>query len=82
MDALTEWFDRTTKPHHIGAYQVRVKPNGKQLVVWYSWWTGKRWSKTAQTPHGAESCKDHRSNVAIQSGGFEWRGLANEPKGN
>jgi hypothetical protein len=82
MDELTDWFERSTKPHHIGAYQVRTKPNGKQIVVWYSWWTGRRWSRTAQTPRGAESCQHLASVVAALAGGFEWRGLAIEPKGH
>jgi hypothetical protein len=82
MDKLTDWFDRRTKPVHIGVYQVRVKPNGKQIVVWYSWWNGERWSVTTQTPQEAASVKEHASIVAVQKGAFEWRGLANQPKGN
>lgn len=75
---MEDWHDKAIKPTRVGVYQVRRKPNGKQLVRWYSWWDGKRWCATAQTPEGAESCKNKVSMEALRSGGFEWRGI----KGN
>jgi hypothetical protein len=75
MEKLSDWFPKEIKPRHIGAYEVRRKPNGHQLAKWFSWWTGTRWSMTAQTPEGAESCKHTRSAEADRDGGFEWRGI-------
>jgi hypothetical protein len=73
MNALTDWFPKHITPAHVGAYEVRLRQNGK-IVKWYSWWTGSRWSRTALTPEGAESCKHHISALAITNEGFEWRG--------
>jgi hypothetical protein len=75
MQEFTVWFDKSTKPIHIGVYEVRRKPNGKTIFRLFSYWTGKRWSYTAQTPRGAESCKHKPSREAEREGGFEWRGL-------
>lgn len=73
MQEFTDWFDKSIKPLHIGAYEVRRKYSG--IIRLFSWWTGKRWSYTAQTPDGAESCRHRRSEEAEREGGFEWRGL-------
>jgi hypothetical protein len=73
MNALTAWFPKHITPVNVGAYEVRLRQNGK-IVKWYSWWTGSRWSRTALTPEGAESCKHHISALAITNEGFEWRG--------
>jgi hypothetical protein len=73
MNALTDWFPKHITPAYVGAYEVRLRKNGI-LVKWYSWWTGSRWSRTALTPEGAESCKHHPSVQAIMNDGFEWRG--------
>jgi hypothetical protein len=77
MNALTAWFPKHITPAHVGAYEVRLRQNGI-LVKWYSWWTGSRWSRTALTPEGAESCKHHISALAITNEGFEWRGTTEE----
>jgi hypothetical protein len=77
MNALTDWFPKHITPAHVGAYEVRRSKNGR-IVKWYSWWTGSRWSRTALTPEGAESCKHHTSAWAVMDGGFEWRGTTKE----
>lgn len=76
MEEFSVWFPKSIKPARVGAYEVRRKPNGQQVVRWYAWWNGKFWGLTAQTPEGARSCKDKPSMEARRGGGFEWRGRA------
>jgi hypothetical protein len=81
MESVSDWFPKHVTPVHIGAYEVRKKPNGsKQVGRWFSYWTGEHWGFTAQTPDGAESCKHKVSKEAQRDGGFEWRGLTGETK--
>lgn len=72
---LTDWFDRCIKPLHVGVYEVRPKPNGKQIVRWFSYWTGKHWCYTARTPDEAHAERHTKSDEANRRGGFEWRGV-------
>jgi hypothetical protein len=72
---FTDWFDREVPPLHIGVYEVRRKPNGKQIVRWFAYWTGKHWSVTAQTPDKAYACRHKPSKEALRDGGFQWRGV-------
>jgi len=78
---LTAWHEKELKPAYIGVYEVRRKPNGKQLVRWFAFWSGEKWSFTATTPAGAAAVRDQISSEAERAGGFEWRGLANPPRG-
>ncbi|WP_157677863.1 hypothetical protein [Burkholderia ubonensis] len=72
---LTHWFDRSITPLHIGVYEVRRKPNGKQLVRWFAYWTGKHWACTPPTVDEAFAARESPSYEAPRIGGFEWRGI-------
>jgi hypothetical protein len=80
METFSDWFAKSIKPKHVGAYEVRRPPNGRQVVRWFSWWDGKKWGFTAQTPAGAELCKHKVSREALRIGGFEWRGKTRRAK--
>lgn len=75
MEKLSGWFTKDITPVRIGAYEVRREPNGHQIAKWFSWWDGKRWSITAQTPIGAWLYRGMWSVEAEKDDGFEWRGI-------
>lgn len=75
MEEFTDWFDKSVTPLHVGVYEVLHKPNGAPLFRWFSYWTGKHWCYTAQTPENADACRHMPSREARRQGGFKWRGV-------
>jgi hypothetical protein len=72
MEDLTDWFDRSTTPVHVGVYEVRV---AQRMTRWFSYWNGEFWGFTSQTPFAAALYRWLPSDEAQRDGGFEWRGL-------
>lgn len=70
---LTPWFRPSTHPARIGVYQRKI--DGVTLT--WSRWDGVRWRKNRGS---LEEAARTREFSWYQTGGFRWRGLAEEPK--
>ena len=66
----TYWYDGEQKPKGKGVYE-RLYPH----AVLYSYWSGKKWSLSFDTPEAAFDCR--RMTSVNQN--KPWRGLTQQP---
>lgn len=64
---LTDWFPKTTKPHHQGVYQIR----GASDKLFFSFWNGNYWGLMAYTPAAATNMREKKSANQNKT----WRGI-------
>jgi hypothetical protein len=76
MTAVTQWLDGATKPIHKGPYQV--KPYGAGGHIFYSFWDGKVWMLTSDSPERA--FRETWKSKDCYRPEMLWRGLAEQPK--
>lgn len=82
MKAVTQWFDGSVKPVHVGPYQRKDLPcagePGTEILYWY--WNGEFWVRGGY--FGAELCckMGDMDTPSPAQNNLPWRGLAQKPK--
>lgn len=79
MTTVTQWFEPTVKPFHVGLYQTALMSEDGDA---YSYWNGNSWSfeyRDGPDFSGAEQAFKFKNEVSFVQG-KKWRGLAERAK--
>lgn len=69
---ITPWFPADVKPARVGVYERQ----GSRDTYPFSYWDGKRWLLSGETP---EAAARHHDSASYRQN-LPWRGLAKDPR--